>query len=90
MRTPSHTTRVGFVVSKAVGDAVTRHRVARRLRHLMRDRLETLPAGTLVVVRALPPAATASSRDLGQDLDAVFHKLRVPVSRDAPSSTDTT
>ncbi|MCA1191821.1 MULTISPECIES: ribonuclease P protein component [unclassified Saccharopolyspora] len=69
--------RVGFVVSKAVGNAVLRHRVTRRLRHLMRDRLDALPAGTLVVVRALPPAATASSSDLGSDLDAALRKLRV-------------
>ncbi|WP_093419583.1 ribonuclease P protein component [Saccharopolyspora flava] len=73
--TPS--TRVGFVVSKAVGVAVVRHRVARRLRHLMRDRLADLPAGTLVVVRALPPAADASSRELGSDIDAALKKLRV-------------
>lgn len=73
--TPS--TRVGFVVSKAVGVAVVRHRVARRLRHLMRDRLRDLPAGTLVVVRALPPAADASSRELGADIDAALKKLRV-------------
>jgi ribonuclease P protein component len=70
-------TRVGFVVSKAVGTAVDRHRVSRRLRHLMRDRLAALPAGTLVVVRALPPAADASSRELGADLDAALRKLRV-------------
>ncbi|WP_407074756.1 ribonuclease P protein component [Saccharopolyspora sp. SCSIO 74807] len=70
--------RVGFVVSKAVGNAVIRHRVTRRLRHLMRDRLGVLPAGTLVVVRALPPAATASSRELGADLDAALRKLRTP------------
>lgn len=69
--------RVGFVVSKAVGTAVVRHRVARRMRHLMRDRLAALPAGTLVVVRALPPAANAPSRELGVDLDAAFRKLRV-------------
>jgi len=70
--------RVGFVVSKAVGrNAVVRHRVARRLRHLMRERLAGLPAGTLVVVRALPPAANAPSRELGADLDAAFRKLRV-------------
>jgi len=70
--------RVGFVVSKAVGNAVVRHRVTRRLRHLARDRLSALPAGTLVVVRALPAAATASSRDLGADLDAALRKLRKP------------
>ncbi|SFS85005.1 ribonuclease P protein component [Saccharopolyspora flava] len=64
-------------MSKAVGVAVVRHRVARRLRHLMRDRLADLPAGTLVVVRALPPAADASSRELGSDIDAALKKLRV-------------
>lgn len=76
-REPTGSTRVGFVVSKAVGTAVVRHRVTRRLRHLVRDRLPALPAGTLVVVRALPAAADASSRELGADLDAAFRKLRV-------------
>jgi ribonuclease P protein component len=78
-------TRVGFVVSKAVGTAVDRHRVSRRLRHLMRDRLAALPAGTLVVVRALPPAADASSRELGADLDAALRKLRV-LDPDVPAT----
>jgi ribonuclease P protein component len=62
--------RAGFVVSKAVGGSVVRHRVARRLRHLVGARLHTLPEGTLVVVRALAPAATASSAELAEDLDA--------------------
>ncbi|GDY30935.1 ribonuclease P protein component [Gandjariella thermophila] len=69
--------RVGFVVSKAVGNAVVRHRVARRLRHLMRDRLAALPEGTDLVVRALPPSADATSRDLGADLDATLRRLRL-------------
>ena len=60
---------VGFTVSKAVGNAVTRNRVKRRLRHLMRERVGSLPVGSLLVVRALPDAATASSRDLAADLD---------------------
>lgn len=68
---------MGFVVSKAVGNAVVRHRTTRRLRHLMRDRIPALPAGTLVVVRALPPAANASSRELGADLDSALRKLRL-------------
>jgi ribonuclease P protein component len=61
--------RVGFIVSKAVGGSVVRHRVARRLRHLMRDRLADVPAGARIVVRALPAAATADSAALGRDLD---------------------
>lgn len=61
--------RVGFVVSKAVGGAVVRNRVKRRLRHAARERLERLPAGALLVVRALPPAAAASYQELAADLD---------------------
>ncbi|MDU7025398.1 MAG: ribonuclease P protein component, partial [Cutibacterium acnes] len=52
------TPRVGFVVSKTVGNAVTRNRVKRRLRHLCRPLVDELEDGTVVVVRALPAAAT--------------------------------
>lgn len=69
--------RVGFVVSKAVGNAVVRHRVARRLRHVVRDRLGTLPLGSALVVRALPRAAEATSAELGQDFDAAIRRLRL-------------
>jgi ribonuclease P protein component len=62
------TPRVGFVVSKAVGDAVTRNRVKRRLRHLAREHVSTLPGSAVLVVRALPAAADASSAELGADL----------------------
>jgi ribonuclease P protein component len=41
----------------------------------MFDRLGRLPAGTAVVVRALAPAATASSAELGADLDAALRRL---------------
>jgi ribonuclease P protein component len=58
------------VVSRAVGGSVVRHRVARRLRHLVRARLADLPPGARLVVRALPPAADASSSVLGDDLDS--------------------
>jgi ribonuclease P protein component len=54
---PTGQVRVGLVVSKAIGDAVTRNTVKRRLRHLAADRLPDTPAGTDVVLRALPPAA---------------------------------
>jgi ribonuclease P protein component len=60
--------RAGFVVSGKVGNSVVRHRVTRRLRPLVRQELSGLTAGTDVVVRALPAAATASSVDLARDL----------------------
>jgi ribonuclease P protein component len=67
--TEDRPSQVGFVVSRAVGNAVVRHRVQRQLRHLTRDRLAGLPSGTQVVVRALAPAARASYAELGADLD---------------------
>lgn len=65
--------RAGFVVSRAVGPAVVRNRVRRRLRHLVLARLGELPAGSRLVVRALPPAAHASYAELATALD---HALR--------------
>lgn len=60
--------RAGLVVSRTIGSAVVRNTVKRRLRHLLARRLADLPAGTDVVVRALPAAATASSAQLGEAL----------------------
>jgi len=61
--------KVGFVVAKSVGSAVIRNRVKRRLRHLMRERINTLPSGSMLVIRALPAAGSATSRDLAGELD---------------------
>lgn len=67
-------TTVGFVVSKAVGPAVTRNRVKRRLRHVMRARLDELPTGSRLVIRALPASASVPARALAVDLDKALSK----------------
>jgi ribonuclease P protein component len=72
------TARAGFVVSKAVGNAVVRNRVRRRLRHLVRPLLAELPNGATLVVRALPAAADASYVTLGTDLAAALTAARKP------------
>ena len=59
---------------------MVRNTVTRRLRALVRDRLASLPDGTVMVVRALAPAASATSTALGADLDACLARL-VPVAR---------
>jgi ribonuclease P protein component len=72
------TARAGFVVSKAVGNAVVRNKVRRRLRHLVRPLLGELPEGSSLVVRALPPSAEASFATLGADLEAALVSARKP------------
>jgi ribonuclease P protein component len=66
---------VGFVVSKAVGGSVVRHRVQRQLRHLVQPHLAELAGAGTLVVRALPPSAGASSAVLGADLDACLRRV---------------
>lgn len=66
--------RAGFVVSKAVGNAVTRNKVKRRLRSLVEQSLQTHPAGYDVVVRALPPSAHATFSQLSGDWNSAWAK----------------
>src|SRR5699024_7281572 len=70
--------RVGFIVSKAVGGAVVRNRVQRRLRHMMRPRLGDLPNGSLLVVRAKPGAATARFEELDAQLESAIASVMRP------------
>ena len=67
--------RVGFVVGRAVGGAVVRNRVRRRLRHLSRVLVPRLPPSSELVVRALPPAAECESPDLGADLARLVDRV---------------
>jgi len=68
-------TMVGFVVSKAVGNSVHRNLVKRRLRGSMAGRIDRVPTGSSVVVRALPAAAAASFADLERDLDSCLARV---------------
>ena len=72
--------RFGFIVSKAVGNAVTRHRVTRRLRHIcqqLAQETREVPGITDcdIVVRALPRSAQASSEQLSADVARGVDKL---------------
>lgn len=67
---------VGVVVSKAIGNAVDRNLVKRRLRGLLSSRLGELEPGERVVVRALPGARRAPSAELARDLDAALAGAR--------------
>ena len=68
--------QIGFVVTKAIGGAVDRHRVARRLRHLVRAALSDMDPTDRIVIRALPGSRTAKSQRLQQELTAALLKSR--------------
>ena len=78
---PASAPRAGFAVSRAVGNSVVRHRVLRVLRAQTRPLLAALPAGSLLVVRALPPAAGADSARIGSALRSALDSA----ARKAPS-----
>lgn len=69
--------RVGLIVSKAVGNAVIRHRTSRRLRHVCAGLFDLMPTTTDLVVRALAPAGAASSSDLERDVRKALRRLGV-------------
>jgi ribonuclease P protein component len=68
--------RIGLVVSKAVGSAVQRHRVSRRLRHVARTVMDELEPSDRIVIRALPSSRHAISARLEQELRTALRRVR--------------
>jgi ribonuclease P protein component len=64
--------RAGLIISKNVGGSVTRHRIARQVRHTLRDVYPLLPTGSLLVIRALNSAHDA---DASQEVTKIIGQL---------------
>jgi ribonuclease P protein component len=79
---PGDVVRVGFVVGRTVGDAVTRNQVRRRLRHLVAAQLPGTSAVD-VVIRVLPRAATAPA-ELSADLASAWSQALSRLGVDTP------
>ena len=45
--------QIGLIVSKAIGGSVTRHRIARQIRHAAREYLTEVPPHSQLVVRVI-------------------------------------
>ena len=87
--------RIGFIVSKGVGNAVVRNLVKRRLREAGAASLREYGTGFAIVVRALPASAAASWDQLLADynaaLESTVNRLGSRLPRAAVNgSTDTT
>ena len=75
--------RVGFTVSKRVGNAVTRNRVRRRLREIVRAKSDNLCSGMDYVIIALPRTATTEFAVLCRELTNLILEIQNRVSDSA-------
>lgn len=68
-RSPEEPARFGFIVSKAVGNAVTRNLVRRRLKTIADRSIQTGFTGYDIVIRALPKSADATYAELELEVE---------------------
>jgi len=69
--------RAGLIISKNVGGSVTRHRIARQIRHVLRETYSQLPEGSLFVVRALNnPQTPSKSKHTNNNYTNNNHELQ--------------
>ena len=72
--------RAGLIISKSVGGSVTRHRIARKARHVLREIYPQLPTGGLLVIRAL---STTHNADAAQEITKIVGQLLKKLSEKA-------
>jgi ribonuclease P protein component len=80
---PSRPPRVGVVVGRRVGAAVTRNRVRRQLRHQLAQRVQEFPRGALVVIRARPGIVDQSGATVAAALDEALAAVGIARRRGA-------
>ena len=68
--------RLGLIVNSSVGGSVTRHKISRKIRHLLRTHLETLPPHSQLVVRVL-----RNIDDYSHDLNKAISQMIEKVAR---------
>jgi ribonuclease P protein component len=79
------TARVGYTVSRRVGNAVVRNRVRRRLREIVRLGQELLVPGFDYVLLGSPQAAVASYAQLEAELLTLLEQARSWASAHPPA-----
>lgn len=75
LRSPDDPARFGFIISKAVGNAVTRNLVRRRLKAIVEARIHEGIRGVDVVFRALPASGSASFAELQREAHRALDRL---------------
>ena len=70
--------KCGLIINKSVGGSVTRHKLARKVRHAASPQLSKLPKGSLLVIRAL---AKNNIDSVGVEIEKLTNKLLERASR---------
>ena len=70
--------KCGLIINKSVGGSVTRHALARKVRHAISPQLSKLPSGSLLVIRAL---AKNNIDSVGTEIEKLVNKLLDRASR---------
>ena len=78
---PTDCSSVGFVVSKAVGNAVVRNRVKRQLRHSVAKELPHIGTGHKLVIRALSTASAKDSHQIHAEVSAGINAAKEKLHR---------
>ena len=74
MRTERPGTRIGLSTPRALGGAVQRNRVRRRLRDILRGQLDAMGAGWDLLVIARPEAGLATYAELREALRSLLER----------------
>jgi ribonuclease P protein component len=77
MRTDRAESRIGLSTPRSLGGAIQRNRVRRRLRELVRARLERIGPGWDLLLIARPAAGDASQAELGAAIDALLDRSEI-------------
>jgi ribonuclease P protein component len=70
--------KCGLIINKTVGGSVVRHALARKVRHALAAEVTKLPAGSLLVVRALSQkksSAMVLTNNISAEIESLVNKL---------------
>jgi ribonuclease P protein component len=79
-------TRIGIAAGKALGSAVVRHKVQRRLREVFRQ--QSLASGWDLVVIARPPLVQASFGQVTKAVADILARAQLTPIADTPGTND--
>ena len=69
--------RFGYIISKAVGNAVTRNLLRRRMKFVTDELIREGVTGADIVFRALPKASTASFAEMRREMRRAVTKMQL-------------